>query len=65
MRDLEPPRLNPAYRHGGPDAGWYLRTMGGWRRISDTEAANERYEGMRHFMHDPDEDDHGEPGRSC
>jgi hypothetical protein len=35
--------------------------MGGWRRISDTEAANERYEGMRHFMHDPneDEDDHG------
>jgi len=30
------PRQNPAYRHGGPDAGWYLRTMGGWRRISDT-----------------------------
>jgi hypothetical protein len=27
--------------------------MGGWRRISDTEAATERYEGMRHFMHDP------------
>jgi hypothetical protein len=48
---------DPAARHGGPDAGWYLRTMGGWRRISDTEAANERYEGMRHFMHDPDEDD--------
>lgn len=47
---------NPAWRHGGPDAGWYLRTMGGWRRISDTEAANERYEGMRHFMHDPNED---------
>jgi hypothetical protein len=52
---------DPAYRHGGPDAGWYLRTMGGWRRISDTEAANERYEGMRHFMHDPNEDDHGDP----
>jgi hypothetical protein len=52
---------NPRWRHGGPDAGWYLRTMGGWRRISDTEAANERYEGMRHFMHDPNEDgdDHG------
>jgi hypothetical protein len=48
---------DPAYRHGGPDAGWYLRTMGGWRRISDTEAANERYEGMRHFMHDPREQD--------
>ena len=27
--------------------------MGGWLRISDTEAANERYEDMRHFMHDP------------
>jgi hypothetical protein len=48
---------DPAYRHGGPGAGWYLRTMGGWRRISDTEAANERYEGMRHFMHDPNEDE--------
>jgi hypothetical protein len=48
---------NPADRHGGPGAGWYLRTMGGWRRISDTEAANERYEGMRHFMHDPNEDE--------
>jgi hypothetical protein len=47
---------DPAYRHGGPDAGWYLRTMDGWRRITDTEAANERYEGMRHFMHDPNED---------
>jgi len=44
---------SPAYRHGGPGAGWYLRTMGGWRRVSDTEAANERYEAMRHFMHDP------------
>ena len=51
---------NPAYRHGGPDAGWYRRTMDGWRRISDTEAATERYEDMRHFMHDPREDDgHG------
>jgi hypothetical protein len=46
---------DPAWRHGGPDAGWYLRTMDGWRRISDTEAATERYEGMRHFMHDPRE----------
>jgi hypothetical protein len=44
---------SPAYRHGGPGAGWYLRTMGGWRRISDTEAANKRYEDMHHFMHDP------------
>ena len=34
--------------------------MDGWRRISDTEAANERYVDMRHFMHDPDEDDHGD-----
>ena len=50
---------NPAYRHGGPDAGWYLRTMLGWRRISDTEAARERYLDMRHFMHDPNEDDDG------
>jgi hypothetical protein len=65
---------DPAYRHGGPGAGWYLRTMGGWRRISDTEAANERYEGMRHFMHDPNElsaaqSDHGsdtiEPWKSA
>ena len=53
MRDLEPVRLNPAYRHGGPDAGWYLRTVNGWQRISDTEAATKRYEDMRHFMHDP------------
>ena len=44
---------DPAFRHGGPGAGWYLRTMLGWRRVSDTEAANERYEDMRHFMHDP------------
>ena len=44
---------DPAYRHGGPDAGWYRRTMGGWRRVSDTEAALGRYGGMRHFMHDP------------
>lgn len=44
---------NPAYRHGGPDAGWYRRTMDGWRRVSDTEAATGRYEDMRHFMHDP------------
>ena len=65
IADIRIPGPDPAFRHGGPDAGWYLRTMGGWRRISDTEAANERYEGMRHFMHDPDEDDHGEPGRSC
>ena len=58
---VEPPRLNPAYRHGGPGAGWYRRTMDGWRRISDTEAAYERYVDMRHFMHDPDGDDHGDP----
>jgi len=31
--------------------------MDGWRRISDTEAATMRYEDMRHFMHDPDEDE--------
>ena len=61
MTMVEPDRLNPAFRHGGPDAGWYLRTMDGWRRVSDTEAANGRYEDMRHFMHDPDEDDHGDP----
>ena len=59
IADIRIPGPDPAFRHGGPDAGWYLRTMGGWRRISDTEAANERYEGMRHFMHDPNEDDHG------
>jgi hypothetical protein len=60
--------MDPVYRHGGPDAGWYLRTMGGWRRISDTEAATERYEGMRHFMHDPDEDGEvmpSDPGSLC
>ena len=51
--------LNPAFRHGGPGAGWYRRTMDGWWRVSDTEAATMRYEDMRHFMHDPDEDDHG------
>ena len=56
--ELDAMTPNPAYRHGGPDAGWYRRTMDGWRRISDTEAANGRYEDMRHFMHDPDEDDH-------
>ena len=61
MPDVEPGRLNPAYRHGGPDAGWYRRTMDGWLRVSDTEAATMRYEDMRHFMHDPDEDDHGDP----
>jgi hypothetical protein len=31
--------------------------MDGWRRVSDTEAATGRYEGMRHFMHDPREDE--------
>ena len=35
--------------------------MGGWRRVRDTEAARERYEAMHHFMHDPNEDDHGDP----
>jgi len=58
IADIRIPGPDPAHRHGGPGAGWYLRTMGGWRRVSDTEAANERYEDMRHFMHDPDEDDH-------
>ena len=61
IADIRIPGPDPAFRHGGPGAGWYLRTMGGWRRISDTEAATMRYEGMRHFMHDPDEDDHGDP----
>jgi len=59
IADIRIPGPDPALRHGGPDAGWYRRTMGGWRRVSDTEAARERYEDMRHFMHDPDEDDHG------
>ena len=54
-RQGDPAVNDPAYRHGGPDAGWYLRTMDGWRRVSDTEAARVRYEGMRHFMHDPRE----------
>lgn len=52
---------DPAYRHGGPGAGWYRPGPDGWQPVTDTEAANERYEDMRHFMHDPREDDRGDP----
>jgi len=55
IADIRIPGPDPAFRHGGPGAGWYLRTMDGWRRVSDTEAANGRYEDMRHFMTDPDD----------
>ena len=49
------PATDPAHRHGGPDAGWYRPTTQGWLPVTDTEAANERYEDMRHFMTDPRE----------
>jgi hypothetical protein len=52
---------DPDHRHGGPGAGWYRPTTQGWRPVTDTEAANERYEDMRHFMSDPREGDGGSP----
>jgi hypothetical protein len=50
---------DPAHRHGDPGAGWYRATTQGWQPITDTEAATERYEDMRHFMTDPREADGG------
>jgi hypothetical protein len=51
---------DPAHRHGGPGAGWYVPGPDGWQRITDAEAAEQRYPDMAHFMHDPREDDgHG------
>ena len=47
---------DPAHRHGGPGAGWYRPAGEGWQRISDAEAAAQRYPDMAHFMHDPNED---------
>jgi hypothetical protein len=52
---------DPAHRHGGPGAGWYRPLAGGWLRVSDADAANERWPDMRHFMTDPNEDGHGDP----
>ncbi len=46
-----PPATDPAHRHGGPDAGWYVPADHGWQRISDGEARD--HEDAAHFMSDP------------
>lgn len=45
------PATDPAHRHGGPGAGWYVRGTQGWRRIADAEVPE--HEDAVHFMSDP------------
>ena len=42
---------DPAQRHGGPDAGWYVPGPDGWQRITDGEAGD--HGDAAHFMSDP------------
>ena len=42
---------DPAHRHGGPDAGWYVPGPDGWQRISDSEVRD--HDDAAHFMSDP------------
>lgn len=42
---------DPAQRHGGPDAGWYVPDGHGWQRISDGEVSG--HGDAAHFMSDP------------
>ena len=42
---------DPAQRHGGPDAGWYVLSDHGWQRISDGEVGG--HGDAAHFMSDP------------
>ena len=50
---------DPAHRHGGPDAGWYVPSDHGWQRISDGEVSD--HGDAAHFMSDPNGRTMGNP----